>query len=98
MCVSVDETGSDQARWLVDAGLRLVLSIEIRLGAYLHDALSADRDGAVLDDAALPIHGHYVPGADECVDGLGGEQDQEREKANQETMHRRVSGTGLSNE
>ena len=75
--VGVDQAGREDGVGPVEALLGLEARVDLGFGADGHDALAADGDGAVFDDAALRVHGDDVARA---PDPVGAVRRPERER------------------
>ena len=72
VAVGVDEAGRDEIVGPVDTLFRLKALFDLRPDAHAHYAIAADRDGAVLDEPPLRVHGDDVAGGDDVVRRLRG--------------------------
>ena len=89
--VGIDEAGRQDGVGAVDALLRLEARVDGRLGPDSHDALAANGDGAVLDDAVLRVLGDEIAAAPDPIDRLRRQRANEEEEAT-DTKHRKASG------
>ena len=72
MGVGVDQAGREDRVGAVEPLLRGVAAVDLGARSHVDDVIAADGDRAVLDHAALRVHGDYVARAPDRVDAGGG--------------------------
>ena len=80
MGVGVDQPGREDGVGTVQPLPGLEARVDFGLRADGHDAVAADRDGAVLDHAALRVHGDDVAGAPDPIGRFGASVATKRKK------------------
>ena len=92
--VGINETGGEDRVGPVEPLLRLKPRIDFGLRSDAGDPISANRHRAVLENAALGIHGDYVASAPDLVGGLGAQSRGREDEETTGTKHRKDLGTG----